>query len=109
MGEVYISFDEQTREHWAFRLSYLSNHPIVTFINPLDLCVSMQQRITLQSLAATVRHLQRQLQEVKALLIHASNSEVDRTDRELPVLADERLLAESWLSDEDEAAFSYLQ
>ncbi len=66
-----------------------------------------QKQITLERIYELMKNMQQELHEIR--------EEFDKEEREIShwegikVLADERLLAESWLSKEDEEAFAYLQ
>lgn len=61
-----------------------------------------QRQITLNEIYLAIQSMQQEL--------HQINQKLEVSDREnCEVLADESLLSESWLSEEDEEAFAYLQ
>ncbi len=64
--------------------------------------------ITLGSLHANMRRIQQELNELKSLVHSDHHATGDKVSKPL-ALVDESLLAECWASEEDEAAFAYLQ
>ena len=85
------------------------SHVVENFINIRHILNTMNRQITLQAIYTAVERLERELREVKTRL-ESVRSDGEAYDWDGAVaLADESLLGEAWLSEEDEHAFTYLQ
>jgi len=66
------------------------------------------KQIKLEAVYAWMQRIEHEIDELRMLVLHNQNNATAEEGEPL-VLADEDLLAECWLSREDEAAFAYLQ
>ncbi|MBI2451808.1 hypothetical protein HYV50_01880 [Candidatus Pacearchaeota archaeon] len=66
-----------------------------------------QKQITLEQIYYSIQKMQQEIQRISQKI--EKKLEFEEWEEDLNAIADTDLLAESWLSKEDEEAFAYLQ